>query len=65
MDGYEMTDADQQMQATGMGQLVGEFLLDREGIIRWCFTEVPGGGKNLFGAPTQQDVMSAASRVAG
>ena len=65
MDGYEITDADQQMQATGGGQLVGEFLLDREGIIRWSFTEVTDGGKNLFGAPTPQDVMSAASRVAG
>ncbi|WP_342238865.1 peroxiredoxin-like family protein [Inquilinus sp. OTU3971] len=64
MDGYEITDADQQMQATGMGQLVGEFLLDREGIIRWSFTEVADGGKNLFGAPTPQDLMSAASRVA-
>jgi len=53
------------MQATGMGQLIGEFLLDREGVIRWSFTEVPDGGKNLFGAPTPQDVMSAAARVAG
>jgi peroxiredoxin len=65
MDGYEITDADRQMKATGLAQLVGEFLLDREGIIRWSFTEVPDGGKNLFGAPTPQDVMSAASRVAG
>ena len=64
MDGYEITDADQRVLATGMGQLVGEFLLDREGIIRWSFTEVPDGGKNLFGAPTPQDLMSAASRVA-
>src|SRR5947207_7148197 len=64
MDGYEVTAADQQMQATGMGQLIGEFLLDREGIIRWSFTEVADGGKNLFGAPTPQDLMSAASRVA-
>ena len=64
MDGYEITDADQQMQAGGKGQLVGEFLLDREGIIRWSFTEVADGGKNMFGAPTPQDVMSAASHVA-
>jgi peroxiredoxin len=64
MDGYEITDADQQMEAAGKGQLVGEFLLDREGIIRWSFTEVADGGKNLFGAPTPQDVMSAASHVA-
>ena len=65
MDGYEITDADQKMQSTGMGQLIGEFLLDREGIIRWSFTEVADGGKNLFGAPTPQDLLSAASRVAG
>jgi len=64
-DGYEITDADKQMQTTGMGQLIGEFLLDREGVIRWSFTEVPDGGKNLFGAPTPQDVMSAAAHVAG
>ena len=64
-DGYEITDADKQMQTTGMGQLIGEFLLDREGVIRWSFTEVPDGGKNLFGAPTPQDVMSAASHLAG
>jgi len=63
-DGYEITPADQQMAATGTGQLVGQFLLDREGIIRWSFTEVPEGGKHLFGAPTAQDVMSAAARVA-
>lgn len=63
MDGYDVTDADQQMAATGTGQLVGEFLLDREGIIRWSFTEVSDGGKNLFGAPTPQDVMSAASSI--
>ena len=28
-DGYEVTEADQQMMATGHGQLVGQFLLDR------------------------------------
>ena len=64
MDQYEITNADKEMQAIGLGQLVGEFLLDREGIIRWSFTEVADGGKNLFGAPTPQDLMSAASRVA-
>jgi len=53
------------MQSTGMGQLIGEFLLDREGIVRWTFTEIADGGKNLFGAPTPQDLLSAAARVAG
>src|SRR5262245_41637219 len=39
-DSYEMTEADQQMVATGQGQLVGQFLLDRDGVVRWSFTEV-------------------------
>src|SRR5882757_6551873 len=35
-DGYEITEDDRQMIATGYGQLVGEFLLDRDGVVRWC-----------------------------
>ncbi len=63
-DGYEITEADQQMMAVGHGQLVGQFLLDREGIVRWSFTEVPEGGRYMFGAPNPQELMSAASQVA-
>lgn len=64
-DEYEVTEADQQMIATGMGQLVGQFLLDRDGVVRWSFTEVPEDGRYMFRAPSPQDVLSAASRVAG
>jgi peroxiredoxin len=64
-DGYEITEADEKVMATGYGQLVGQFLLDREGIVRWSFTEVPDGGRHMFGAPTSQELMSAASRIAG
>jgi peroxiredoxin len=63
-DNYEMTEADQQMAATGHGQLVGQFLLDRQGIVRWSFTEVPEGGRYMFGAPSPQELMSAVSQVA-
>jgi peroxiredoxin len=63
-DGYEFTEADQQMAAAGQGQLVGQFLLDREGIVRWTFTEVAEGGRYMFGAPTSEELMSVASRVA-
>lgn len=62
-DAYEITDQDQQMIATGMGQLVGQFLLDRDGVVRWCFTEVPENGRYMFTAPSPQDVLSAASRI--
>jgi len=64
-DGYEMTEADEQMKATGQGQLFGQFLLDRQGIVRWSFTEVPEAGHRMFGAPSPQELMSAASQVAG
>jgi peroxiredoxin len=62
-DGYEVMEADQQMMATGHGQLIGQFLLDREGIVRWTFTEVPEGGRLMFGHPTPEELMSAASRL--
>jgi peroxiredoxin len=62
-DGYEITEADQQMMATGHGQLIGQFLLDREGIVRWTFTEVPEEGRRMFGHPTPEELMSAASQL--
>ena len=37
-DGYEIMEADQRMAATGTGQLFGQFLIDRDGIVRWTFT---------------------------
>ena len=64
-DGYEMTEADERMVATGHGQLFGQFLLDREGVICWTFTEVPDGGLRMFGRANSEELMSAASRIAG
>lgn len=63
-DHYEVTEADEQMMATGHGQLIGQFLLDRQGIVRWSFTEVPEGGRYMFRAPSPQELMSAVSQVA-
>ena len=63
-DGYEFTEDDTQMIATGHGQLVGEFLLDRDGVVRWCFTEVEDGGRHMFGGPAPREEMSAASNMA-
>ena len=62
-DAYDITEVDQQMMAAGMGQLIGQFLLDRDGVVRWTFTEVIEGGRYLFGAPTAEEVMSAAFRI--
>ena len=52
-DDYEITEADQQMMATGQGQLVGQFLLDRDGVVRWSFTEVAEGGRTCSARRTR------------
>jgi peroxiredoxin len=64
-DGYEMTEADERMVATGHGQLFGQFLLDRDGVICWTFTEVPDGGLRMFAKADSEELMSAASRISG
>ena len=62
-DAYDITPADEQIIAGGVGQLVGQFLLDREGIVRWTFTEVDEGGRRMFAAPNGDEVMSAAAQL--
>ena len=61
-DGYKITESDQEMIAMGHGQLVGQFLLDRQGIVRWSFTEVPRTAEHVR-TPNPQELMSAASQV--
>src|SRR5262245_34165591 len=61
-DGYTTTEAHQRAAATG-AQLVGEFLVDRDGIVRWRFTEVDDGGRYMFRAPNADDIISATSAV--
>ena len=64
-EGYEITEADQQaMVASSQGQLVGQFLIDRGGIVRWSFTEVLEAGLQTFRAPIPEELMAAASQVA-
>ena len=63
-DEYEITEADQQIMIAGHMPLIGEFLLDREGVVRWSFTEAEGGGRNVCRGPNPEELMSAASQVA-
>lgn len=62
-DGYEMTPEDDRTDERAGGQLVGEFLLDRDGIVRWSFTEVEGDGSSMFAIPKADELMSAASQL--
>ena len=61
-DSYEYTEDDRRA-ATAYGQLIGQFLLDRDGFVRWSFTEVPEGGRHMFDAPSPREVMSAVSAI--
>ena len=58
-EGYETTEA-----ASAKELLVGQFLIDRGGIVRWSFTEVLEDGLNTFKAPNPEELMSAASQGA-
>ncbi|MER8474697.1 AhpC/TSA family protein, partial [Mesorhizobium sp. M1163] len=58
------TEVDQQAMASSQAQLVGQFLIDRAGIVRRNFTEVLEDGLNTFRAPNPEELMSAASQVA-
>jgi peroxiredoxin len=60
-DNYEINEGDQQMIATGVGQLVGQFLLDRDGVVRWTFSELLDGG--LCARPNSEEMMSVASHM--
>jgi peroxiredoxin len=63
-DGYEVTEADRRTMIPGHLPLIGEFLLDREGVVRWSFTEAEEGGRNVCRGPNPEELMSAASHLA-
>jgi peroxiredoxin len=64
-EGYEITEADQQMMAFGKELLVGQFLIDRGGIVRWSSTEVfLENSLDTVMVPDPEELMSAASQVA-
>src|SRR5688572_10758404 len=66
LDGYQATPTDRREYETTFTQLKGQFLIDRDGIVRWshieCSTE---GFAGLGKFPSHDDLLSAASLVAG
>jgi peroxiredoxin len=60
-DGFEMTEADQQIAATHAMQLAGHVLVDRDGIIRWRQIEAAEGGLGDLGKfPSDEEILAAA-----
>jgi hypothetical protein len=63
-DGYERTAADEE-EAQQVVQFVGQFFLDRAGIIRWVNIEGAEGIVGLGKFPTDEQFMAAATTATG
>lgn len=63
-DGFEYTPADHEESERQFPQLLGQFLLDRDGIIRWVHIEgTRGGVADIAEFPTDEEFLSAAARL--
>jgi len=60
-DGYAVTGADEADAARHGAQLVGQFLVDREGVVRWANVECARDGiEGLGKLPSEDEVLAAA-----
>jgi len=60
LEGYERTRTDGEDFARPVLQFLGQFLVDREGIIRWTSVECAGGGLTGLGQfPTDEELLTA------
>ncbi len=62
LDGFQMEAADEAILATHPTQLVGHFLVDAAGIVRWAQIEAPDSPDNLCNFPTAQQLIAAAKQ---
>ncbi len=59
-DAFELTETDREIAATHGTQLVGHFLIDREGIIRWQHIEAGERIGDLAKLPSGEEILRAA-----
>jgi peroxiredoxin len=60
LDGYEPTPTDREDGAQAFVQFLGQFLLDREGIVRWTSLEcAPGDLSGLGRFPSDEELLTA------
>lgn len=64
LDGYKATATDQREQEATFAQLTGQFLIDRDGIVRWAEIECGKEGLSGFGKhPSRAELIEAAGLV--
>ena len=66
LDGFQPTDVDRRENEMTFTQMKGQFLIDRDGIVRWSHIECEKEGLAGLGkAPSRDEVLSAATTVIG
>lgn len=62
-DGFRLTEADAQVRERHGTQLVGMFLIDRAGIVRWRYLEGEATPADIGRFPTPQQIVDAAAAL--
>lgn len=62
-DGFELMAEDQAIFAAHGTQLAGQFLVDRDGFVRWRWTEAPTSAGELCRFPSAQEMLDAARQM--
>jgi hypothetical protein len=62
-DRFEFTSTDNEEMERQFGQLVGQFLLDRAGMIRWVNIEGTRGVADIGSFPTDEEFLALAARL--
>jgi peroxiredoxin len=66
LDGYQTTPTDHREHELTFTQMKGEFLIDRDGIVRWSYIECSKEGLSGLGKfPSHEELLGAASIVIG
>lgn len=64
-DRFEMTAADNEIFEKHGTQFAGQFLIDRDGIVRWSWTEAPHASEELCRFPGIPEMLAAARELSG
>ena len=65
LDGYQNTPTDRRDQELTSTQLKGQFLIDRDGVVRWSHIECQEGLAGMGKSPSHDELLDAASFVLG
>jgi peroxiredoxin len=58
-DGFQLTEADEQVLAAHGTQLAGHFLIDADGVIRWAEVEAAGRIGDIGKWPSDEEILAA------